>query len=302
MWTRLCANAGLSLHTASASCRQAWLSSNLSFGSVKQIRSRGRQLPHILISTQIVCKRDTTSRPTLDDVERISRGDAAKSRGTGSRRIPHRLNAEERKQYDIAKQKGFLTVRGTGYRKERKGSPLANTFRQWCDASAKMCVVIEQGFGSDAVDTVLVDFSTLRSDDTSKVEDDCKEKAASLGCSLSQDQSNIPFTIEIYQGSQLPTVGNRTDEQQGTEHDQDVNADQTTAGDGLQSPSSTESQSDQTTASQGLDYTQLNSKQRKKLASKSPLEPIWMIQAQPISFDADRSTAKELAKALTADS
>ena len=58
-----------------------------------------------MISTQTVCKRDATSRPTLDDVERISRGDAAKSRGTGSRRIPHRLNAEERKQYDIAKQK-----------------------------------------------------------------------------------------------------------------------------------------------------------------------------------------------------
>ena len=48
---------------------------------------------------------EAVSRPTLDDVERISRGDAAKARGTGSRQIPHRLNAEERKQYDIAKQK-----------------------------------------------------------------------------------------------------------------------------------------------------------------------------------------------------
>ena len=37
-----------------------------------------------------------------------------------------------------------------------------------CDAQAKMCIVIEQGFGSDAVDTVLVDLSTLRSADTSK--------------------------------------------------------------------------------------------------------------------------------------
>ncbi len=51
---------------------------------------------------------------------------------------------------------------------------------------------------------------------------------------------------------------------------------------------------------QGLqqDYTQLNSKQRKHLASSSPSAPIWTIEAQPIFFDADRPTAKELAKAL----
>lgn len=55
--------------------------------------------------TAVFCKKDSTSRPTLDDVERISKGNAAKARGTGSRRIPHRLNAEERQQYDIAKQK-----------------------------------------------------------------------------------------------------------------------------------------------------------------------------------------------------
>ena len=57
------------------------------------------------IKTSVFCKKDSTSRPTLDDVERISKGNAAKARGTGSRRIPHRLNAEERQQYDIAKQK-----------------------------------------------------------------------------------------------------------------------------------------------------------------------------------------------------
>jgi len=52
---------------------------------------------------------------------------------------------------------------------------------------------------------------------------------------------------------------------------------------------------------QGLqqDYTQLNSKQRKRLASSSPLAPIWTMEAQPIFFGADRPTAKELAKALT---
>ena len=31
-------------------------------------------------------------RPSLDDIERISKGQAAKSRGVGSRQVPHRLN------------------------------------------------------------------------------------------------------------------------------------------------------------------------------------------------------------------
>ena len=44
-------------------------------------------------------------RPHVDDVDRLSHGDAAKVRGTGSRDIPHRLNAEERGAYLIAKKK-----------------------------------------------------------------------------------------------------------------------------------------------------------------------------------------------------
>lgn len=53
-------------------------------------------------------------------MQRISQGDAARSRGTGSRAVPHRLNAEERRQYDLAKQKGVLTLAGSGYRRERE--------------------------------------------------------------------------------------------------------------------------------------------------------------------------------------
>lgn len=49
-----------------------------------------------------------------------------------------------------------------------------------------------------------------------------------------------------------------------------------------------------------LDYTTLNSKERKRLASTSPLAPIWTVPAQPIFFYADRPSAKELAKSLTA--
>ena len=49
---------------------------------------------------------------------------------------------------------------------------------------------------------------------------------------------------------------------------------------------------------QQRDYTTLNSKERKRLASSSPLAPIWTVPAEPIFFDADRSTAKQLAKSL----
>lgn len=42
-------------------------------------------------------KGSSAGRPTLDDVERLSRGQAAKKRGTGSRAVCHRLNELERK-------------------------------------------------------------------------------------------------------------------------------------------------------------------------------------------------------------
>ena len=40
--------------------------------------------------------------------------------------------------------------------------------------------------------------------------------------------------------------------------------------------------------------------QKKRLASSSPLAPIWTVQAQPVFFDAERPQAKELAKAFVA--
>lgn len=99
-------------------------------------------------------------RPDLDDVERLSYGKGAtKKRGTGSRQVCHRLNREERKQYELAKQASYLTLNGTGYRKNRKGSPLVNTFRQRCDALSELCIIIEKRAD---VDTVIIDFSTLR--------------------------------------------------------------------------------------------------------------------------------------------
>jgi len=104
-------------------------------------------------------------RPKLDDVERLSHGKGAKKqRGTGSRHVCHRLHKDERKAYELAKLARYLVVRGTGYRRERKGSPLCNTFRQRCDALGEICVVVGRRAGKDAV---TIDFSTLRVGDDS---------------------------------------------------------------------------------------------------------------------------------------
>jgi len=106
--------------------------------------------------------RSKVFRPSLDDVEKLSYGKGAKKRGTGSRYVCHRLNRDERKLYELSKQAHYLTVRGTGYRKERKGSPVCNTFRQRCDALETICIIIEKRAEAD---TLIIDFSTLRVDD-----------------------------------------------------------------------------------------------------------------------------------------
>ena len=106
-------------------------------------------------------------RAHLDDVENLSYGKGAKKqRGTGSRFTCHRLNREERQIFDRAKRDGYLTVRGNGYRKERKGSPVWNTHRQRCDALKEPCVVVEKRSDSDRV---VVDLSTLRVPDDAKL-------------------------------------------------------------------------------------------------------------------------------------
>lgn len=126
-------------------------------------------------------------RPSPDDVCRLSRGEAAKKRGTGSRAIPHRLSAEELKVFDAARKKGFLVTRGSGARSAAlKGSgahPLPNSFRQWCDARAAPCAVVMTDAGggiggvssSGARDVVVVDLATLRRLET-------RDVSASRGC------------------------------------------------------------------------------------------------------------------------
>eukprot|EP00306_Pavlova_sp_CCMP459_P009023 CAMPEP_0185183982 /NCGR_PEP_ID=MMETSP1140-20130426/2301_1 /TAXON_ID=298111 /ORGANISM="Pavlova sp., Strain CCMP459" /LENGTH=320 /DNA_ID=CAMNT_0027750021 /DNA_START=8 /DNA_END=970 /DNA_ORIENTATION=+ len=109
-------------------------------------------------------------RPSLDDVERISRGQRAKQRGVGSRATPHRLNADERAEWERAKRRGWLQLQGRGYRKERKGSPLLNIFRQLSDAHGRVAIWVELGAAGTPgahpdgmpVDWVAMDVTPLR--------------------------------------------------------------------------------------------------------------------------------------------
>lgn len=105
---------------------------------------------------------NTLRRISRDDVERLSRGQPSKHKGYGSRNVPHRLNEEERSALERAANKGYLTVSGGGNRRTRKGSPLINLHRQWCDARAKPQVILYKAVGGRAVDEVVVDFAPLR--------------------------------------------------------------------------------------------------------------------------------------------
>lgn len=137
-------------------------------------------------------------RPTLDDVQRLSEGRAAKTRGFGSRQIPHRLNQEERRAFDMARERGYLTLQGTGYRKERKGSPLANIYRQLCDVGAKPCIVVEQR-SQGAGDVVVVDFSTLKLSDVTSHESCVREIIGKHDdvVEISRKEILSPFTILV---------------------------------------------------------------------------------------------------------
>jgi len=109
-----------------------------------------------------------TARPTLDDVDRLSRGQAAKRRGTGSRAVPHHLHLDERKNFDLLKTRGYLETTTTaplsgpaaaaGAATPPVGA-LPNIARQWCDAKGQPFIHIVKG---PRYDQVWVDFSPLR--------------------------------------------------------------------------------------------------------------------------------------------
>lgn len=93
----------------------------------------------------------------------------------GSRAVPHRLNTAERKEWDLAKKRRYLLLRGTGWRKERGDSPLANIYRNYCDAVAVPCISMRRGVQSGQLlyDELIIDFSPLRLINVSELAQEC---------------------------------------------------------------------------------------------------------------------------------
>ena len=129
---------------------------------VEYVSGRSRRVKQKSNIPDNVSSNNPLSRISRDDVDRLSRGQPSKRKGYGSRNVPHRLNEPELAELDRAANKGYLTVMGTGNRRPRKGSPLLNSHRQWCDARAKPQIVLYKAVGGRAVDQVVVDLSPLR--------------------------------------------------------------------------------------------------------------------------------------------
>lgn len=86
-------------------------------------------------------------RPSIDDVDSISWGGPAKVRGTGSRKIPHRLNAEERGLYDLAKKK---VRRCTAWHSQQAVVPHKQELVTWlsrCCHTAPNCIWVRLVWG-----------------------------------------------------------------------------------------------------------------------------------------------------------
>ena len=79
------------------------------------------------------------SRPTKDDVERLSRGKPTRAK-IGSRQIPHRLTRKERILFEAAQRQGFLKVSMAGIR-----SNVLSIYKLWCDAEGVEYIVVDSG-------------------------------------------------------------------------------------------------------------------------------------------------------------
>ena len=142
--------------------------------------------------TNKVYKRYLAGRPTVDDVERASRGDRTKAMGVVEREAPYRLNRADREAWERAKRRGghgFGNGTGGGGVLEIQSKqtsalaphrhPLINTHRLYCDAKFALFVVVEQDPSGE--DEVVVDLSTLRLERDAPVRARLLQLAADFG-------------------------------------------------------------------------------------------------------------------------
>lgn len=126
------------------------------------------KVPEKLVSFVLGSKRNPFSgapnklRRISGEKELSGRRHPNKSKRSGSIETPSRLSDRERLALDRALEHGFVTLDGTGYRRGRKGSPLANAHRKWCDARGKPQIIVCKASGGRPRDNVVVDLSPLR--------------------------------------------------------------------------------------------------------------------------------------------
>lgn len=219
-------------------------------------------------------------RPSPDDVDAISWGRRAKTRGVGSRGVPHRLNDDERTMYDIARTKGFVELRGSGWRKERSDSPLRNTYRSWCDSIAVPAIFLHKG--GDGVDEVIIDLTPLRSPESFGT-------AAAACLTLADDGRIEPLAPRDPSWMYLTS---RTD---GRTEEAESEAEVEVTGPSVPPPPSTTLPADLA----GTDLTPLPPEIR-DAADAYRREPIYRLPMYAISWVRPRAAAKTLAKDLAA--
>ncbi len=130
-----------------------------------RLRSRALSSSKTSSDTNFWSSNQDCWRPDVRDVERISFGQPAKKKGTGSRGIPHRLNEDERRSFDQARRQGFLQVTGSAWRSQRRDAPLLNTYRSLSDARGKPAIVLHKlspTSTGDHEDKLVIDLSPLR--------------------------------------------------------------------------------------------------------------------------------------------
>ena len=124
-----------------------------------------------------------SGRPTIDDVERASRGEKTKAMGVVEREAPYRLTRDEREAWERAKRRGALETRSSSRDAlARRRFPLVNTHRAYCDAAGIAFVCTEQDV-EGGEDRVVVDVSTLRASEDGEARARLRELATALGAS-----------------------------------------------------------------------------------------------------------------------
>ena len=162
-------------------------------------------------------------RPDVRDVERISWGQPAKKKGTGSRGIPHRLNDDERQSFDRARRDGYLQVIGSAYRSQRRDAPLLNTYRSLMDARGRPMIVLHKlpppsgmNDADQHFDRIDVDLSPLRlPDDFSRIEIELRERI------LVEFGVNVTQANEVESSSELDINDTIDDDEVDDDEDND---------------------------------------------------------------------------------